>query len=446
MKPNRPYRCVTGSEDFSVNFYEGPPFKFVKSTREHTKYVNCVRYSPDGSKFVSVSSDKRAILYDGTSGDQIGELSQDNGHSSSIYSCAWAEDSVRLLTVSADHTAKIWNTQTFQCVQTFNFPDDVNHMQVGCLWQGPFIVTVNLRGDISLLDEQNPERPMRICHGHMVKINCLAYDNNTHKVYTSDITGYTVEWDLASGFTQAFEGNAHTNNVSAIRLFNGNLITVSFDDTMKVTSLDNREYGPSLPIEGQPIDVKHHGNSIYVLTHDQFVVIVDGNIIDRQDLGYQATCLAVHPSGSEVAIGGKDNKIHVYNLSGHTLSPKHVHEGNPGYITCLDYSPNGQYLGSGDSNRQVKAWEGDKNKCKMWVFHTTMVTSIAWSPDSQHVVTGSVDTNVIVWNLVKPLKRIVINGAHFGGVTGVCWLDDVTVASVGDDCCLKTWNITHHQN
>ena len=30
--------------------------------QDHTNFVNCVRYSPDGSRFVSVSSDKKALV------------------------------------------------------------------------------------------------------------------------------------------------------------------------------------------------------------------------------------------------------------------------------------------------------------------------------------------------------------------------------------------------
>ena len=33
FKPTRPFRIVTGGEDFLVNFYEGPPFKFKLSHR-----------------------------------------------------------------------------------------------------------------------------------------------------------------------------------------------------------------------------------------------------------------------------------------------------------------------------------------------------------------------------------------------------------------------------
>lgn len=33
FKPTRPFRIVTGGEDFMVNFYQGPPFKFLLSHR-----------------------------------------------------------------------------------------------------------------------------------------------------------------------------------------------------------------------------------------------------------------------------------------------------------------------------------------------------------------------------------------------------------------------------
>lgn len=33
FKPSRPYRIITCGEDFLVNFYEGPPFKFKQSQR-----------------------------------------------------------------------------------------------------------------------------------------------------------------------------------------------------------------------------------------------------------------------------------------------------------------------------------------------------------------------------------------------------------------------------
>jgi len=37
IRPNRPFRAITGSDDMSVNFYHGVPYKFVKSIRDHSR-------------------------------------------------------------------------------------------------------------------------------------------------------------------------------------------------------------------------------------------------------------------------------------------------------------------------------------------------------------------------------------------------------------------------
>ena len=63
FKQTRPYRIATCGEDFLVNYFEGPPFKFKKAIKDHTRFVNCIRFSPDGNKFLTVGSDKQGLLF-----------------------------------------------------------------------------------------------------------------------------------------------------------------------------------------------------------------------------------------------------------------------------------------------------------------------------------------------------------------------------------------------
>ncbi|RWW33310.1 hypothetical protein GW17_00001966 [Ensete ventricosum] len=88
---------------------DGKGKSFVRAFMEHSNFVNCARFSPDGSKFITVSSDKKGILYDGKTGEKIGELSTQDGHKGSIYAVSWSPDSKQVLTVSADKTAKVWD-------------------------------------------------------------------------------------------------------------------------------------------------------------------------------------------------------------------------------------------------------------------------------------------------------------------------------------------------
>lgn len=71
---------------------------FVTSAcRDHSNFVNCVRFSPDGNIFITVSSDKKGLLYDAKNGDKIGELSSEDGHNGSIYAASWSPDSKRVM-------------------------------------------------------------------------------------------------------------------------------------------------------------------------------------------------------------------------------------------------------------------------------------------------------------------------------------------------------------
>lgn len=65
--------------------------------RDHSNFVNCVRFSPDGSKFISVSSDKKGKIYDAKTAEKIGELSAEDGHTGSIYAVSWSPDNKQVI-------------------------------------------------------------------------------------------------------------------------------------------------------------------------------------------------------------------------------------------------------------------------------------------------------------------------------------------------------------
>jgi WD40 repeat protein len=110
IKSTRPFRVAFGGEDFNVSFYSGgPPFKYTHGLKEHSNFVNCLRYAPDGSRFVSVSSDKTGVVYDGEAGTVVGKLDPAGMHAGSVYSCSWSPDSKLLATSGADKTVKLWD-------------------------------------------------------------------------------------------------------------------------------------------------------------------------------------------------------------------------------------------------------------------------------------------------------------------------------------------------
>lgn len=84
FKPTRPFKIITGSEDNTVAIFEGPPFKFKMTKREHTKFVQVVRYSPNGNFFVSGDFSGKVFIYDSNTYEVVGELGSP-AHKGGIY-------------------------------------------------------------------------------------------------------------------------------------------------------------------------------------------------------------------------------------------------------------------------------------------------------------------------------------------------------------------------
>lgn len=164
-KPTRPFRIVTGSEDNTVAVFEGPPFKFKMTKQDHSRFVQAVRYSPNGEFFASAGFDGKVFLYNGSSSELVAEIGSP-AHKGGVYAVAWNGNSTQLLTCSGDKTCKLWDINTKQMITQFNMGTTVEDQQVSCLWQGNYLLSVSLSGFINYLDANNPEKPLRIIKGH----------------------------------------------------------------------------------------------------------------------------------------------------------------------------------------------------------------------------------------------------------------------------------------
>lgn len=448
FKPSRPYRVITGSEDFAVNWYEGPPFKYKGNRTSHSRFVNCVRFAPDGSLFASVGSDKNGFFYDGKTGEQKHALADDGKHTGGIYCCSWSGDSKKLLTASADRSCKIWDVETGKCITTFQFEKTTENQQLGCLWQGDYLLSVNLAGDITYLDQNNASSPQRVLKGHNKFVTALAYDKEKKSLYSGSYDSVIVRWNEEDGSSVNPSGKGHSNTIAQMSLGNGNLVTGSMDDSVRITPLDSLQYasdkiGVDSPVAG--VASADNGTNFAASMKSIYVIKSDGSIASTTAVSYTPKSIAALADGSEIAVGGDDNKVHVYGVSGSNISEKATYEQHRDTVDAVQYSPNSQFLASAGKDRNVIVWDRSTGESKVsdWCFHSSRINSIAWTPDSQHVASGALDQDIYVWSLEKPSKRVHIKGAHRGGTNVVYWIDDTTLASCGQDCTVKTWNITH---
>lgn len=452
-RQQRPFRIFTASEDMSTLFYAGPPFRMDHSNRSHTNFVNCVRFSPDGTHAVSVGADKKIQLYDGKTGEPTREIL--DAHAGSIYSVAWNPEGTKFLTASADKTVKLWDVDSASCETTFTFSEDaqVGDFQVAVLWTATHMLSVSLNGNINFLDLASPNAPSRIIQSHQVGITSLIKHPDNPTFITGSFDGVVCNWE--NGVARRYIGpdkrsvNAalHNGKVSGITIAGGNMLSVGWDDTARVSPVDAAAVTDSFPLNGQPVAVAsspHHDVSVVVTLNAIHLFNGPSLAGELSGLSYTPSAVAVLRN-EEVAVGGTDNKIYIYAIQGNTLSQTAVVTGHLGTVTALAYSPNGELLGAGDSTRAVNVWQRGAWTAVVqgtWVYHTTRVNCLAWSPSGQFLASGSVDEQIIVWNIDTPRQKgLTLSFAHKEGVTGVAFLDEDRLVSAGNDHCVCVWNL-----
>ncbi|CAI5733071.1 unnamed protein product [Hyaloperonospora brassicae] len=140
---------------------------------------------------------------------------------------------------------------------------------------------------------------------------------------------------------------------------------------------------------------------------------------------YQVTAVCFLADNAQVAAGGLDGEIHVWDLRKDAVAT--VLQGHADVVTGVSLSPNGAYLLSNAMDSTVRKWDvrpfvtGERLKTTfMGAKHSFDRTLIrcGWSADMRYVASGSADRNVYIWDAETGNLRYLLPG-HTGSVNEV---------------------------
>lgn len=183
----------------------------------------------------------------------------------------------------------------------------------------------------------------------------------------------------------------------------------------------------------------------------------------------------VHPDGTRFATAGNDHRIKLWSLRPCIDEEAEHRESTPrllatlsghlGAVNCARWSPDGRLLASGSDDQIVMLWRlaapgerlgavpfgsGAPANIEKWRCvatlrgHTGDVVGVAWSPDSRHVASVSLDNSVRVWDTAStdPASQtlVAVLQGHRGMAKGLAW-DPIGryIASQGDDRAVILW-------
>ncbi|KNE54734.1 hypothetical protein AMAG_00693 [Allomyces macrogynus ATCC 38327] len=157
----------------------------------------------------------------------------------------------------------------------------------------------------------------------------------------------------------------------------------------------------------------------------------------------EVTCIAWSPNGEYLATGTKDAKVRVFTKKGEpVLSFAHPPPGigelphNP--VLVLSFNPASKLLASGSASGTVIVWNLDDNvESYSSSAHTQSIMAFDWY-DTTTLASGSVDATVRLTDVVKGTQTVL--SGHTKDVNDVKW-DPYKrwLATCSDDATIRIW-------
>ena len=127
------------------------------------------------------------------------------------------------------------------------------------------------------------------------------------------------------------------------------------------------------------------------------------------------------------------------------LSEAQILGGHSGYVTAVAWSPDGHHILTGSRDRTVRIWDATTGDNTLTLTHTDPVTAVAWSPDGHHILTGSGDGTTRIWDATTGDNTLTL--IHTDWVTAVAWSPDGHHILTGSrDRTARIWDATTGDN
>jgi WD40 repeat protein len=394
-------RLVSASSDGSIRIWDATSFEpTLPPLVGHSGRVFSIAISGDGRWIASGGDDCIIRLWDASKGSEV--LPPFVGHKSGIRSLAFSPDGTRIVSGSWDKTVRVWNA--------------ISGSQIAILL------------------------------GHANEITAVSFSQDGTRIVSCSYNDSIRLWDATSG--ASVRELLKCKNTSATISPNGEWIVCCWMSTVgpelriwnTVTGVEDR----IIPLSGCGFcyasffpDGRHiaAASNRHVHTWD----IITGHHISSIEVHQLSGCMTLSPNGDRVAVGLLRNcTIGVWNternfvLQDATTSkitkssslPNAQHassssqkpsiptmEGHTDYISCIIFSPNGNFIASGSHDNTICVWDAATGAQMLTLRgHEDIICCVAFSNDGTQIVSGSSDGVVRLWNassgaqLLPPLR------------------------------------------
>jgi WD40 repeat protein/class 3 adenylate cyclase len=449
-------RIVTASTDQNARVWDADSGKLVATLAGHTGLVTTAVFSPDGSRIVTASNDGTARVWDPASGKPLATLM---GHDGNVREARFNPDGSRIVTASDDKTARIWDATSGKLLVTLTgHTDEVLGAQFSP--DGKRVLTASRDNTARLWDAATGALQATLQGSQ------AAFSADGTRIVSSSGDSTSRLWDAATGkLLSTLQGSPARFSPDGTRIVTDSDNIVLLWDAATGNQLDTflgdqAEFSP----DGTRI-VTNSDNSAVVWDaasgrqHDTFAgsqarFSPDGaRIVTVSDDGTAtvwdtASCkllstLRLSPDGSRIVAAYDDSPARVFDTARGALlftldaAPK----GDTDGINTAEFSPDGRYIASASYDKTALVWDaGSGGILATLRGHDADISSVRFSPDGKRIVTASGDKTARVWDAATGTLLTTLTG-HAAGVSDARFSPDGSrVVTASADKTARVWD------
>jgi len=372
-----------------------------------------ISVSQDGQKIIAGKSDGNIYLW-----EQSGKLLKTwLAHSSSITAVAFSKNSQRLVTAGEDGLARIW-TITGDKLGELKHPEIKKILGVNFSPDGQMIATASddNRARIWTIKGQEIKR----LEGHQGWVTVVNFSPDGQTVSTASDDGSVKLWNPKTGQKlQDFRGHRGVVWSASFSPDGKRLLSTGRDGFVRIWNLAEKPI-QQIRLTGFQDDV----NAIAFSPNGKTIVGAGNEGVMRlwdlsgkelkawQEAIYQkknVQDIAFSPDGKFIVASGLGSIARVWDLAGSAAEPQAKlkgvegsQEGHQGNIGSVAVSPNSQFIATGSFDRTIRIWK-PKSPNGALVAVTPdqegVVSRVVFTADGQRLVSADWEGNLAIWDL-----------------------------------------------
>ena len=354
----------------------------------HQGTVYSAAFSPDGQRIVTASADKTARIWDAASGQPIGEPLK--GHEDVVTSAAFSPDGLRIVTASGDKTARIWDAASGQPIGEPLTGHEAPVHSAAFSPDGLSIVTASGDKTARIWDAASGQPIGEPLKGHQGSVYHAAFSPDGLRIVTASGDGTARMWDVATGkpIGEPLKGHRGAVYSAAFSPDGQRIVTASADKTARIWDVaTGKPIGePLAGLQGAVYSAVFSPDGLRIVTAsaDAWVVIWDaasGKPIGEPLEGHQTTVFtaAFSPDGLRVLTASSDRTARIWDDAAGVL------KGHENEVSRAAFSPDGQRIVTASGDKTARIWDVATGKPigAPLTGHRGPVLSAVFSPDGQ---------------------------------------------------------------